>query len=102
MNRISPPCLMVALALGCARVTLALDTAEYEKTVKPFFQEHCFKCHDERKQKGDLRLDTLDADFTGVKTSGHWTDILDQLNSGDMPPKKESRPKAQETAAVVG
>ena len=102
MNRILPPCFIAIAALAFVRAALALDTAEYEKTVKPFFQDHCLKCHDERKQKGDLRLDTLEADFAGVKTSGHWTDILDQLNSGDMPPKKESRPKARETAAVVG
>jgi hypothetical protein len=101
MNRIFPPCLVVLSALGVASAASALDTAEYEKTIKPFFQEHCFKSHDERKQKGDLRLDTLPVDFAGAKTSEHWADILDQMNSGDMPPKKEPRPKAQEAAAVV-
>jgi hypothetical protein len=59
MNRIFPRCLLVLSALGFAQAAQALESAAYEKTVKPFFQEHCFKCHDERKQKGDLRLDTL-------------------------------------------
>jgi hypothetical protein len=79
----------------------AAETAEFDKTVKPFFSENCFKCHDARKQKGDLRLDTLPLDFVGDKSSGHWTDILDRLTTGDMPPEKEQRPKPKETAAVV-
>ncbi len=101
MNRISPLCLIALSAVGFAQSARATEAADFEKTVKPFFREHCFKCHDERKQKGDLRLDTLPADFTGIKTSGHWTDILDELNSGEMPPKKEPQPKPQEIAAVV-
>ena len=79
----------------------AAESADFEKTVTPFFAENCLKCHDARKQKGDLRLDTLPLDFIGEKNAGHWTDILDRLTSGDMPPEKESRPKPRETAAVV-
>ena len=31
----------------------------YAQIVQPFQKEHCFKYHDARKHKGDLRLDTL-------------------------------------------
>src|SRR5438046_2733943 len=30
-----------------------------EKIARPFFEEHCTKCHGEKKQKGDLRVDNL-------------------------------------------
>ena len=38
--------------------TVYADDA-YAQIVQPFLKEHCFKCHDARKHKGDLRLDTL-------------------------------------------
>ena len=94
--------LMAILHLvATASVAGAAESAAFEKTVKPYFAENCFKCHDARKQKGDLRLDVIPLDFVSEKNSGHWTDILDRLSTGDMPPEKEPRPKAQETAAVV-
>lgn len=51
-----------------------------------FFKDHCFKCHGPEKQKGDLRLDTLAPD------SDDWNLVLEVLENGDMPPKKEPRP----------
>jgi len=74
---------------------------DFEQTVKPFFADHCVKCHGEKKQKGDLRLDTLPADFVGMSSSTHWTDILDRMNSGEMPPEKEPRPEPRDAARVV-
>ena len=35
----------------------------FDAVVKPFLEEHCVRCHGEKKQKGDLRLDTLARDF---------------------------------------
>jgi hypothetical protein len=53
-----------------------------------FFKDHCLKCHGPEKQKGDLRLDTLAAN------SDDWHLVLEVLENGDMPPKKEPRPDA--------
>jgi hypothetical protein len=89
-----------AALFAISRDTSAVST-EFEQKVKPFFSEHCNKCHDEKKQKGDLRLDTLPLDFVGTKTAEHWTDILDRINSGEMPPDDEPRPDRQSAAAVV-
>ncbi len=101
MNRSRFLCRVACFILALTNAIRAVEVPDFEKTVRPFFQEHCFKCHDDKKQKGDLRLDTLPADFAGMKTSEHWTDILDRINSGDMPPEKEARPKPQDAAAVV-
>jgi mono/diheme cytochrome c family protein len=101
MRRLSYHRLFVLFLLFACRAGLAVETPDFEKTVKPFFREHCFKCHDEQKQKGDLRLDNLPPDFVGTRTSGHWTDILDRINSGDMPPSEEPRPRPQDAVAVV-
>lgn len=60
-----------------------------------FFRDHCFKCHGPEKQKGNLRLDTLTPD------ADEWQLVLEILEKGDMPPKKEPRPAKAEIAAVV-
>ncbi|MEX2212660.1 MAG: DUF1549 domain-containing protein [Phycisphaeraceae bacterium] len=37
----------------------------FETKVRPVLATHCFKCHSEEKQKGDLRLDSLEAMLVG-------------------------------------
>jgi len=37
----------------------------YDKDIKPIFQKSCIKCHGSEKQKGKLRLDSLDAALKG-------------------------------------
>lgn len=69
--------------------------------VKPFFDQHCTGCHGEKKQKGDLRVDTLGSDFDSPKIAGHWMEIMERINSGDMPPEDEKRPKAADVAKVA-
>ena len=83
------------LAVGDARA------AEFEKVVQPFFKEHCFRCHGEKKQKGDLRMDTLSQDFTVPKFAMHWADIMDRISAAEMPPEDEDQPKADDAARVV-
>jgi len=80
----------------------AVQTPEnLEKIARPFFSEHCTKCHGEKKQKGDLRVDNLAIDFDSPKTMGHWEEIMNRINSGDMPPDDvDKRPKAEDIARV--
>lgn len=60
----------------------------FEKTIKPYLQEFCIRCHGEKKQKADRRYDQLKADFSDRESATLWQDMLDQLNLGEMPPKK--------------
>src|SRR5260221_8933930 len=85
-----------ALLSGAARARAAAQGPEsLEKIVLPFFQENCTKCHGEKKQKGDLRVDNLAIDFDSPKIMGHWEEIMNRINSGDMPPDDvDKRPKA--------
>src|SRR5262245_58415698 len=75
--------------------------ADYEKDIKPFFQAHCFACHGEEKPKGDFRLDTLPLDLANPKTATHWTDVMDRINAGMMPPTGRPRPPAKDVAHVA-
>src|SRR5262249_36291398 len=59
-----------------------------------FFEQHCVKCHSGEKPKGDLRLDRVTEDFADKAGLERWRDILDKLESGEMPPKSKPRPPA--------
>ena len=71
------------------------------KGVESFFKAHCLRCHYDKKQSGDFRLDTLKANFADAQLAERWSEVLLRINSGEMPPKKEPRPTATEAAAVV-
>ncbi len=70
--------LLCASILGCAADAKPknVDTSKlppaadkqgvtYEKDIKAIFDKSCIKCHGEEKQKGKLRLDSLEAALKG-------------------------------------
>jgi hypothetical protein len=69
--------------------------------VEPFLKEHCVRCHDARKQKGDFRLDTLARDFTGEETAQRWAEVAFRINAGEMPPKEEAQPATAALGEVI-
>jgi mono/diheme cytochrome c family protein len=85
-----------------AAVAAQTQTQEnLEKIARPFFAEHCTKCHGVKKQKGDLRVDNLVIDFDSPKTMGHWEEIMNRIDSGDMPPDDvDKRPKPDDISRV--
>ena len=66
-----------------------------------FLKQYCIQCHGPEKQKGDRRFDALTAEIKTPDDALLWQEILDQLNQGDMPPKKEKQPPKPELLAVV-
>jgi len=72
-----------------------------EEPYEAFLKTHCVKCHGPEQEKGDLRLDTLSRDFLSGADAHFWAEVIEQVNSGEMPPKKETRPTQQEIALFV-
>ncbi|MFM8471488.1 MAG: DUF1587 domain-containing protein, partial [Limisphaerales bacterium] len=64
-------------------------------------KQHCYSCHDAKKAKAGFRIDELGTDFLSGKTADAWHEVINQINSGEMPPKKEPRPDAKAAFAVV-
>ncbi|MGY8717355.1 MAG: DUF1587 domain-containing protein, partial [Verrucomicrobiia bacterium] len=92
--------LIAGLGLLIPRAATAMD--DFGQLLTPFMEENCFKCHDEEKQKGDIRLDTLGFDFTQARNAISWQDVSDMLVIGDMPPEEEVRPDAALMSQVIG
>ncbi len=66
-----------------------------------FLKEYCIACHGPEKQKAERRFDSLKLPATSHEQVIELQDILDQLNLGDMPPKKSKQPSEAERLAVV-
>jgi len=58
--------------------------------IKDILEKYCIDCHGPDKSKGKLRVDELSFDVGG-KDLQHWSDVLDQINTGEMPPPKKKQ-----------
>ena len=79
------------------------DTAGYQKYVAPFLKTYCAKCHLGAKPQGNFAVDLprLPNAFGDPATRGKWREIVNVLNSHEMPPEEEKQPKPAEVIAVV-
>ncbi|MEI6713272.1 MAG: DUF1592 domain-containing protein [Verrucomicrobiota bacterium] len=60
---------------------------------RQFFNSYCTECHNADKQKGKLRLDNVSMKLDSVETAERWQKILNQINSGEMPPDDAKQPE---------
>ncbi|QDU28210.1 hypothetical protein ETAA8_33100 [Anatilimnocola aggregata] len=94
--------LLIALIGNCfAANTWAIEPAGYEQQVLPFFQKYCLRCHNDKEQQGEFRLDTLSRDFTVEDKAQRWGEVVFRMNSAEMPPRNELQPQAEELGKVV-
>lgn len=93
--------LLLAAAATAAAQTTPATAAGLDPNVSVFFEKHCYECHDATTQKGDFRMDTLSTRI-GFENTPQWLEIMERMNTGEMPPKKvKARPDAEESARVV-
>lgn len=73
-------------------VLLLLATSAQAVETRTILQTYCLNCHSTEKQKGDLDLEASD-----IQREPHvWENVLDQMQLGEMPPKKEKQlPQAE-------
>ena len=94
------------LSIALALLTLGFALPCVVQAAEPydaFIQKHCARCHGPEKEKGDVRFDKLSRDFKLGADTHHWAEAMEQVNSGEMPPKKDKEPKPTqaEIAAFV-
>ncbi|MEY4394309.1 MAG: hypothetical protein RL595_1558, partial [Planctomycetota bacterium] len=77
------------------------NTGFGRETLEAFLEKHCNRCHGPEKPKGELRLNQLSRDFKSGADSHRWAEVIERVNAGDMPPKKEPRPTQDEIAGFV-
>ena len=88
----------VAMVAGTAAGTTVTTAAE---PFEAFLDKHCVRCHGGQEEQGELRLDRLSRDFRSPVDTHHWAEVIERVNSGEMPPAKEPRPTQAEIAAFI-
>lgn len=77
-------------------------SADFQQSVRPLLQKHCIACHGPKKQEGDLRFDGLTGNLTAHPSEAKvWSAILEQLETGAMPPEDRPRPKTDEVRRLT-
>ncbi|MCX6889060.1 MAG: DUF1592 domain-containing protein [Verrucomicrobia bacterium] len=77
---------LATLAFGAA------PEARIDEKHRAFLKEYCVECHNADKQKGKLRLDDIALKLDTVQLADRWQKILNQVNSGEMPPDDSKQP----------
>ena len=65
--------------------------ARMEEKHRALFKEYCVSCHGPDKQKGKFRADNLSFTLSNLETAEKWQKVLNQMNSGEMPPEDEKQ-----------
>jgi hypothetical protein len=87
----------VAAWLYAAMTAIPLSGSE----PRAFLDAYCVQCHGAEKQKGERRFDELALPVRDLDGVIAVQDILDQINLGEMPPKKAKQPGGVEREKVV-
>lgn len=79
----------------------AVQNDQFAKTIRPFLKTYCFDCHGAETQEADLRLDTLEDDFTKATSASTWIEVMDKINLGEMPPEASPSPATKDLAGIT-
>lgn len=93
----SRTCFLLLASFTLATVVSAKDEEPFEA----FLETHCVSCHGPDKEKGDLRVDQLSRNFQLGEDSHLWAEVIEKINSAEMPPEDEPQPGQEEIATFV-
>ena len=74
---------------------------EYREKVQPLLAKYCLTCHSTAKKKGDLDLERYATLAAISKDLKPWPHLIENLETGEMPPKKSLQPTADEKATLI-
>lgn len=78
------------------------DSAGYAQLIEPFFQQHCVRCHGPEVAEGEFRVDQqLSTNFVDTVIKARWSEVVNVLNSHEMPPEGEPQPSERSVSSVV-
>ncbi len=63
--------------------------------------KYCFACHQGDDAAGDVAMDSFDPNMTDGNDAEAWKSVLDQVNSGEMPPEEADQPSEIQRQQLV-
>ena len=73
----------------------------WDRSIRSIVQKHCLRCHNPEKRKGEIDLSRDENPRMIAQNRKTWQTALEMVESGEMPPKKERQPDADERGRLV-
>lgn len=70
--------------------------------LEPFLEQHCYDCHDDFDNEGDLNLLDLKFKPNDPNNQSLWQKVFERVEAGEMPPKKKKRPAHEDLEKFLG
>jgi hypothetical protein len=74
---------------------------DFESQLKPFFANHCIKCHGGDKVKGKVNLKEIGNTGEFLARPKLIQDLIEVIDAGDMPPEEEPQPDPANRSALL-
>ncbi len=81
------------------QILSAQGDATFQKTIRPFLENHCIDCHSEGGE-GDVDLDRFTTSKSIKQDLAFWGHITEVLERGEMPPADCDQPELSELRKV--
>ena len=95
------PLIFLAVSVWLTRPASAQTSANLKERLGPFLSAHCTDCHDASESKGGLDLDALTWAPEQPENLRQWIRVHDKIESGEMPPKRKTRPPGGDIAQAL-
>jgi len=95
------PFLLLTAFAGPAAGPASDLAADYDAKVRPLLAKYCLTCHSTQKKKGDLDLERYATLAAIGKDLKPWPQVIENLENGEMPPKKNPQPAAAEKSTIT-
>jgi hypothetical protein len=92
---------LLILLAGSAAAPEPDLAADYSAAVQPLLARYCLTCHSAQKKKGDLDLERFATLAAVSKDLKPWPLVIENLENGEMPPKKNPQPTAAEKGTIT-
>lgn len=81
---------------------VAADSAgDFTGEIQPLIKKYCLECHSSKAKKGSLDLERFASLEHIRKDIKPWQQIIEQLETGEMPPKGKPQPSDEERKRLI-
>ena len=92
---------LIASPRGHSNVAEPPGNTEFKDDVRPLLQKYCLGCHSTKLKKGSLDLERFGSIEDIRKDVKPWQGMIEQIETGEMPPKDKPQPSAQEKMKLM-
>lgn len=95
-------CCLVHTGGPFAAETFTGDQDGFLRDAIPLLKTFCLDCHGKETTEGDFRVDTmLSADMSDSVNAARWHEVVNALNSHEMPPQGAPQPEPRKVTRLV-